>query len=204
MSQVEILSSFARDFSSIAQHFVCTSESSVQRSIHTIFIVTLKLPSYTITDTLTTGCSKESSISCSILTKVPWTLCPGSFSPIQPASDYSWHQDQNFQVKMSLRSCHTFDPNLHAIQSSSSDHSIHRIPAIINHTKNWCGNFQWDTSVQIPEFLSLSLISGFQDLIIQFSRFYPRTNLWHLWNLWSFFWISSSSLPHSFALTLGP
>ena len=35
-------------------------------------------------------------------------LCPGSSSPIQTASDYAWHQDQNFQVKM-MRNCHKFD-----------------------------------------------------------------------------------------------
>ena len=72
-SHVEILSSFARDCSSIAQHFVCTRESSVQRSTQTVFIETLKLPSSTLKDTLTTGFSKESSISCSIWTKVQST-----------------------------------------------------------------------------------------------------------------------------------
>ena len=125
-------SPISQSASSFLDQFCCASRSCNHRHVpsrHLVVLCTrflLKLASYTITDTLTTGCSKESSISCSILTKVPWTLCPGSFSPIQPASDYSWHQDQNFQVKMSLRSCHTFDPNLHAIQSSSSDHSIHR------------------------------------------------------------------------------
>ena len=71
-SLVEILSSFARDFSSTAQHCANTSESSVQRSTHTVFIVTLKLPSSTIRDTITTCCSMESSVSCSIWTKVQW------------------------------------------------------------------------------------------------------------------------------------
>ena len=46
----EILSSFARDFSSTAQYFLCTSESFVQRSTQTVFIVTLKLPSSIISD----------------------------------------------------------------------------------------------------------------------------------------------------------
>ena len=36
--------------------------------------------------------------------------------------------------------------------------------------------------MQILEFLSFSLISGFQDLINQFLRFDPCTNFWHLWN----------------------
>ena len=43
-----------------------------------------------------------------------------------------------------------------------------------------------DTSVQIPQFLSLFLISDFQDLRNQFSKFYPCTNLWHFWKLWIF------------------
>ena len=37
MSQIEILSSFARDLCSTAQHLVHTSESSVQRSEQTVF-----------------------------------------------------------------------------------------------------------------------------------------------------------------------
>ena len=52
-SQLEIFSSFARDFSSSAQHFVYTSESTVQRSTQTVSIVTLKLPSSSRKDTLT-------------------------------------------------------------------------------------------------------------------------------------------------------
>ena len=70
MSQVEILSSFARDFCSSAQNFVYTSESSIQRSEQSVFVVSLELPSPTIRNPFTTGCSIESSISCSIWTKV--------------------------------------------------------------------------------------------------------------------------------------
>ena len=120
-------------------------------------------------------------------------LCPGSSSPIQTASDYSWHQDPNLQVKMSLQKCHTFVPNLRAIQQSSSHHSIHQnsshrsIRHNSNHRSRKC---QWDMSVQIPECPSLSLISSFQDLRDQFSMFYPCTSLWHLWFLWIFLWIS--------------
>ena len=72
MSQVEILSSFASDLCSGAHHFVCTSESSIQRSEQSAFVVPLKLPSSTIWNPFTTGSPIESSISCSIWTKVQW------------------------------------------------------------------------------------------------------------------------------------
>ena len=107
-----------------------------------------------------------------------------SFFLTNSKKDHSVHQDQNFAVIASMRNCHKFDPNLHTIQPNSSQHSIHRNSSH-HHTKSCpCKTCQWDTSVQSPEFLSLSLISGFQDLINQFSKFFQCTNLWHLWNLW--------------------
>ena len=45
MSELEILSSFARDFCRTAQNFVYSSESPVQRSEQSIFVVSLELPS---------------------------------------------------------------------------------------------------------------------------------------------------------------
>ena len=72
MSQIEILSSFARDPCSTAQDFVHTSESSVQRSEQIVFIISLTLPRSTIWNPFTTGSPMESSISCSIWTKVQW------------------------------------------------------------------------------------------------------------------------------------
>ena len=215
MSEVEILSSFARDLCSTAQHFVYISVSSIQRSEQSVFIVSLKLPSSTIRNPFTTGSPVESSISCSLWTKVQWELCslellcPGSSSPIQTASDYSWHQDPNLQAKMSLRKCHTFVPNLRAIQQSSSHHSIHQnsshrsIRHNSNHRSRKC---QWDMSVQILEFPSLSLISSFQDLRDQFSMFSPCASLWHLWFLWILLWIFPCYLysylyPHSWIMT---
>ena len=107
-SQIESLTSFARDFSSTAQFSVYTSESSVQRSIQTVFVVTLKLPGSTIQNPFTTGSLVESSISCSFWTKSSvgmcslQLLCPGSSSPIQTASDHSWHQDQKLQSENEL------------------------------------------------------------------------------------------------------
>ena len=167
--QIEILSPFARKFSTKPQHIVCTSESSVQRSTQTFFIVTLKLPSSTVRDTLTGGCSIEPPISCSIWTEVQWTCVHRSpcvqvhLHPLKPSSDCSRHQDQNFQLKVSLRNCHRFDPNLYAIQPNSNHHFIHRNSSH-HHTMNCpCENCQYDTSVQIPEFLNLTLIWGFQD-----------------------------------------
>ena len=71
-SQVEILSSFARDLCSTARHFVCTSESSFQRSEQSVFIISLEWPGSTIRDPFTTGSSTESSTSCCLWTKIQW------------------------------------------------------------------------------------------------------------------------------------
>ena len=86
MSQVEIVSSFARDFCSAGQHFVYTSESSFQRSEQTVFIVSLKLPSSSIRILFTTGSPIESSISCSIWAKVQWECvhCQLHLHPFKP------------------------------------------------------------------------------------------------------------------------
>ena len=111
-------------------------------------------------------------------------LCPGSPSPTQTASHYSWHHDTNLQVKMSLRKCHTFVLNLRAIQRNSSHHSIpqNSSPRSIRHHSNHRSTkCQWDMSVQIPEIPSL--ISSFQVLRDQFSMFCPNASLWHLWFL---------------------
>ena len=70
MSEVEILSSFARDFCSTAQHFMYTSKSSIQRSEQSVFVLSLGLPSSTIRNPFTTGSPIESSISRSFWTKV--------------------------------------------------------------------------------------------------------------------------------------
>ena len=56
----------------------------------------------------------------------PQLLCPGSSSPIQTASIYWWHWHPNLQVKMSLRKCRKFVPNLRVIQQNSCHHSNHR------------------------------------------------------------------------------
>ena len=70
VSQVEILSSHASNLCSTTQHLVYASESSVQRSKRPVFVVSFELPSSTIRNPFTTGCSMESSVSCSIWTKV--------------------------------------------------------------------------------------------------------------------------------------
>ena len=72
MSEVEILSSFARDLCSTAQNFVYTSQCSIQRSEQSVFVVSLELPSSTIRNPLTTGSPIESSISCSLWANVQW------------------------------------------------------------------------------------------------------------------------------------
>ena len=138
-------------------------------------------------------------------------LCPGSPSPTQTASHYSWHHDTNLQVKMSLRKCHTFVLNLRAIQRNSSHHSIpqNSSPRSIRHHSNHRSTkCQWDMSVQIPEIPSL--ISSFQVLRDQFSMFCPNASLWHLWFLWIVLWIVlwifpcslySHLCPHSWTMT---
>ena len=158
MFRIEILSSSARDLCSIAQHH--TGESSVQRSEQTVFVVSLKLPSSTIRNPFTTDIPIESSISSLQL------LCPVFFHPFKPLRTTHGTKINNFQVKISLLDCHKFDPNLHAIHPNSSHpsincnsdyHSIHH-----NFSQHETKNCQWDTSVQIPEFPSLFLISIFK------------------------------------------
>ena len=216
-SEVEILSCFARDFCNTAEHFVNTSESSIQRSAEqSVFVVFLESPSSTIKNPSTTCSPTESSISCSFWTKVQWEcvhcfLYPGSSSPIQTASDHWWHQHQNLQVKMSLRKCHPFVPNLRAIQQNSSHHSIHQnsshrsIRHRSNHRSRKC---QWYMSVKIPEFPSLSPISSFQNLRDQFSMFCPCVCLCTLVRTFGSFGFSFGfSLVFftlAFALTRGP
>ena len=107
-SQLEFLPSFCKRFLQHCTTFVYASESSVQRTTQTIFIVTLTL--------LTTGCSNLPSPAPSgakfnghVFTAAPVNKFIFTHST---ASDYSWHQDQNFQVKMSLVSCRKFHPNM--------------------------------------------------------------------------------------------
>ena len=64
--------SIASDFSSTAQHIVCPNESSVQGSAQSVSNIISKLPSSSIKNALTVGSLIESSISCSVWTKVQW------------------------------------------------------------------------------------------------------------------------------------
>ena len=106
-------------------------------------------------------------------------------------------RSKNFPVKMSVRSCHKFLPNLHAIQPKSSHHCVHRNSSH-HRTKNCpCKTCQWDTSVQSPVSENVSEQS-FRDRIYQFSRLYLCTNLWHLRISFGF---SVLSLLFSFANT---
>ena len=181
--------------------FVCTSESSVQRSAQTVSIVTLKKP------------SSPRPVRCNLPSRAlpgpkfnrnAFTAAPVSrfISPIQTASDYSWHQHQNFQMKMSLRNYHKFDPNFHAFQLNSSHHSIHRNSSHHQIKNCPCEKCQWIMSVQIPQFMSFSLILVFLELTNHFLRFYSCTNYWHRWLFFVDFSITFFHL--SFALTLRP
>ena len=51
---------------------VHSSESSTQRSEQNVFIVSLKLPRSTIKNPFTAGSPTESTVSCSVWTKVQW------------------------------------------------------------------------------------------------------------------------------------
>ena len=104
-AQVEILSLVARDFSSTAQYFACTGESSFQRSTQTIFHRNFETASLHLRECtrhwlfdgivqLLLHLDRSSTEMCSL--QLP---CPGSFSHIQTGSNYSWLQDQNFLVK---------------------------------------------------------------------------------------------------------
>ena len=127
-SQIEILTSFAH-------YIVYTNESSVQRWAQSVLIVTLKLSSsmeqeyihdWLFDENLRFPLPLGGNVFCAPL------LCPNLMSSIQ-TSDCSMHQEQNFQVKMSLRDCHRLVPNLHATQPNSNHHSMHRNS---NHQKN--------------------------------------------------------------------
>ena len=186
-----------RDLCSTAQHFVYTSESSIQRSEQSVFVLGIA------------DLHHQESIhhwqsdgifhlllhldQCSMGTCSLQLLCPGSSSPIQTASDSSWHRDPNLQVKTSLRKCHTVVPNLRAIQPNSSHHSIHQNSChrSIRHNYNHRSKKgQWYRHFPIREFLNLSLISSFQYLRDQFSMFCFCVNLWYLGSHFWFFWIS--------------
>ena len=78
---------------------------------------------------------------------------------------------------MSLRKCHTFVPNLRAIQQKSSHHSIrqnssHR--SIRHHSNHFSRECLWHRHVPLLEFPNLSLISSFQDLHRAESRNHTR------------------------------
>ena len=90
---------------------------------------------------------QSSMVTCSLQ-----LLCPGSFSPIQSVSNCSWHQDQNYGVKVCLRNCLKFDPNLPAIKPNSSHHSIHRNSSH-HHTKN-CSLKKVSVGIRLCKFLS--------------------------------------------------
>ena len=162
---------------------LCPNDSSVQGSAQSVSNINLKLPSSTIKNALTAGCLIESSISCSVWTKVQWK-CVHCSSRVQVPCHSLKPLGTAHGPRSKLLSVYELSPNLDAIQRSSSHHSIH-LNSSNHHTRNCpCEKCQCDASVQILEFLNLSLILVFQDWINQFSRFCRSTNLLHLWNLW--------------------
>ena len=160
VSEVEILSSFARDLCSTAQNFVHSSESSVQRSEQSVSVVSLELPSSTIRNPFNIGSTIESSISCSFWTKVQWECVFGLLVALT-----SKPPSENELAEVSYV-CSQF--SCHPTELQSSFHS---------------------SKLQPPEFLNLSSISNFQDLRDQFSTFCLCASLWHLGSHFWFLWI---------------
>ena len=179
-SQIEILSSFARDFSSTAQHLVCTSgvfrseidtnrlhrtlqlhrqECTHRWQFDRVFHLLLHL------DRSLDMCSLQ-------------LLCPGSSSPIRfgllmaPRSIPSENGLAELSLVCSQPSCHPT-----ALQSPF--HSSQLQPT----SNQELSVLEWSVGdvCADSEFLHLSLISGSQVRTDQFARFHPWTNLWHLW-----------------------
>ena len=176
VSEVEILSSFARDLCNAPQQFVYSSESSIQRSEQSVFVVSLENP-------FTTGSPIESSISCSFWTKVQWEFRTTAGTDLQTS-----------QVKMSLRECHTFVPNLCAIQLNSKlQPSFHSSQFQPSFQEVSVGNFCADSCVS-----ELASDFEFQDLRDQFSIFCLCVSLRHFWFLWIYpCFLYSCLCPHS-------
>ena len=203
---------------SLQRCFVCTSESSIQRFEQTVFIVSLQLPSSTIWHPFTTGNPIESSISCSIWTKVQWgmwfTAAPVSrfiFHPSQPlrrllVAPRSKPPSENELAEVSYVCSHTFVPS----NRTPVIIPLIKTPAIVPFVKSSSHHesmkCQWD--MFCADSWVSELISDFE-----FSRperpvfdVFPCANLWHLWFLWFFLWIFQCSrysllCPHSWTVT---
>ena len=108
---------------------------------------------------------------------------------------------------MSVRKCHTFVPNLRAIQQDSSHHSTHHNSShrsIHRNSSHFSKKDQSYRRMPIPECPSLSPIASFQDLRDQFSMFCVCVSLWHLGSHFWFRWISPCflySMAHSWTMT---
>ena len=187
VSEVEILSSFARHLCSTAQNFVHSSEPSFQRSEQSVFVNILGITKlhrqgsihhwqYDRIFHLMVLLDQSSMWMCPLQ-----LLCPSSSSPIRTASDYWWHWHRSLQLKMRLQKCRTFVSNLRAIQQNSS-HRSNRHNS--NHRSK---KDQWYRRMQIPKVLNLSPILNFQDLRDQLSMFCLWVRLWHLGSHFWFF-----------------
>ena len=208
MSEVEILSSHASDLCRTAQNFVCTSKSSIQRSEQSVSVVSWELPSSPVRNPFTTCRPIESSISCSLWTKVQWECVHCSscvqvhLHPFKPLRTTGGTKIQTSREKMSLRNCHTFVPHLHHSTHRNSAHRSFRHQS--NHRSKKC---QWYMSVQIPECPSLPPMN-FQDMRDQLSMFCPCVSLWHLGSHFGSigfsFGFALVLFTLTFALTLGP
>ena len=155
---------FCTRFLKHAQHLVYLRESSTQRSEQTVFHRILEIAKLHHQQSihhwrsdrifhLLLFLDQSSTSMCSL--QLP---CPGSSSPIQTASEPT----SNLQVKMSLQKCHTFVPTTF-VPSNRTPVIIPFIitPSVVpirHNSSHRSMNCQWDTSVQIPELSSFSLV----------------------------------------------
>ena len=214
MSEVEILSSFARDLSNTAQRFVYTNESSIKRSEQSVFILSLKLPSSSIRKPFTAGSPIKPSISWSIWTKVQWKCVHCSscvqvhLHPFRLLRTACGPDIQTSKRKWAFGSVMRLFPTF--VPSNRTPVMIPHIesPAIVPFFTDptLVPVSVWGTCLSRFLFRSLSLIPSFQDLRDQLSMCCPRKRLWHLCShfciLWFFPCVLCSYLcPHSWTMT---
>ena len=162
MSEVEILSSFARDFCPTAQNFVHSSESSIQRSEQSVFIVFFELPSSTIRNPFTTGSPQNIPSPAPSGPKIN-----GNAFTAAPVSKFIFAQSNRFGPLVALTSKPPSENELAEVSYVCSQPSCHPTELQSSfHSPKLQPSFQEVSVVQIPECPSLPPISSFQDLLV--------------------------------------
>ena len=157
------------------QHLMCILESSIQGSGQTIFIISLKLSSFAIWDPVT-----ETSISYSSWIQV-YQECVDCSSCVQVRIHTFWALKWKWAHRCVVRLFAIFMPSnttrviIPFIRSPAVAPFV-RIPFVMNPRRLRCTNLS-----HLPEFQSLFLISGFQDLRYPFSMFLPLPEPFEPW-----------------------